>query len=189
MYSFFPLESQIKIGVNSSFHGIWNTTAAGNSLPATAGYSSGQYYPNHQPRNLFDGNWTSGLCSYGVCNISVFQVPCGANTGVFVTLISGPFILTAFRIVNGRYGSVRDPMKMTIEGSNQSGAALTLVSSWTLLYNGTTGLDIAGAINTAGIQQRLDNNQRSFDSYRFLVTQKRGADTCVEYSEIELYGY
>lgn len=80
-------------------------------------------------------------------------------------------------------------MKMTIEGSNQSGAALTLGSSWTLLYNGTTGLDIAGAINTAGIQQRLDNNQRSFDSYRFLVTQKRGADTCVEYSEIELYGY
>jgi hypothetical protein len=92
-------------------------------------------------------------------------------------------------MVKGNFSAARDSTKMTIEGSNQIGTSLTFGSSWTLLYNGTTGLDIDTGPSNAGVKQTLVNNQLQFSSYRFLITAKRGYDTCAEYSEIELYGY
>jgi hypothetical protein len=186
----FSTESKQEIGANSTVYPIWNTTVGGNSVPSSIGTLSGEYWTDHRPSNVFDGNWTSSFCSYGaVCNYSRFDVHCGENTGVYVTLQDGPIILTGFLVVSGEYGYDRDPTKMTIEGSNQNGIALTLGSSWTLLYNGTTGLNTVQTQNTPGIQQSLDDNELHFDSYRFLISQKRGVQTCVEYSEIELFGY
>lgn len=149
---------------------------------------SGQYWYTQNVTNVFDGRSDTYYCSYGTCNSVSSNLSCGQNTGLYVTLKRGPFILNAFRIVRGTFVS-RDPLRMTIEGSNQDGMNLTLGSSWTFLYNGTTGLDVIAPLNSPGIQQSLGNNQLSFSSYRFLITEKRGFQTCAEYAELELYGY
>ena len=65
---------------------------------------------------------------------------CGTNTGFYITFKNGPFLLRAFRIRPGHYNEARDPSTITIEGSNLADTFLTLGSSWTLIYNGSTGL-------------------------------------------------
>ena len=169
-------------------YAVWNTSAGDDSLASSSGYSNSQYWYLDSPQNVFDGNLSSVFAIYGVCNVSFTGIECGLNTGVYVTRQKGPFILTAFRIVTGHVSRNRDPIMLTIEGSNQNGATLILGSSWTLLYNGTAGLDIHPGILKAGTRQTIVDNQMQFASYRFLVTEKRGNHTCVEYAEIQLFG-
>ncbi len=57
---------------------------------------------------------------------------------------------------------------MTIEGSNQVLSALTLGSSWALIYNGATGLDSDPSWGSYGSTQTLSNSI-SYASYQILV--------------------
>jgi hypothetical protein len=79
---------------------------------------------------------------------------CGENTGIYLTLNSGPFTLVAFYFVTGGYSQLRDPLTITIEGNQ---AALTLGSNWKLIYNGSTGLKNDPGRSTMGIIQTLPN--------------------------------
>ena len=187
--SAFFTESLISLAGNTGVYAIWNTTAGGNSLTSSPGFSTGRYWYSQNVTNVFDGLWDTFYCGYGQCNVSFPDVSCGQNTGLYVTLQHGPFILSAFRMVKGNFSSTRDPMRITIEGSNQNGMNLTFGSSWTPLYNGTAGLDINPGFRNAGVKQSLVNNQLRFSSYRFLILAKRGNETCTEYAEIELFGY
>lgn len=83
----------------------------------------------------------------------------------------------------------RDPLTITIEGSNQSISALMLGSSWTLIYNGSTGLNPDPGRNNSGIIQNMSNNTSWYTSYRILVTSKRHISDAVHFGEIELLGY
>jgi hypothetical protein len=168
---------------------VWNVSAGEDSFPATSGYYQGQYWPLHKPDNVFDDNLNTELCSYGFCNVSYYDFNCGTNTGVYVTTQYAPFVLDAFRTATGSYGPWRDPLTITIEGSNQNGSNLTLGSSWTLIYNGTSGLSTNPGRNMLGTKQILLNNTLSFASYRFLIVEKRDNNTCVEYAEIQLFGH
>lgn len=168
-------------------YAVWDTRAGGNSTPATAGYTQGSLYPPGLPNSLFDGDLTTTLDMYGVCNISYYGAECGENTGVYAVSRRGAFVLTAFRIGTGYYGSSRDPMFMTIEGSNQTDSSLTLGSSWTLLYNGTSGLAVHPGLFSWGIKQTVSNNSLAFTSYRFLILSKRDSESCVEFSEIQVF--
>lgn len=78
---------------------------------------------------------------------------------------------------------------MTIEGSNQMGTALSQGSSWTLIYNGTTGLDDDPDRKNIGVMILLPMNLKIFSSYRLLITSKRGNGNLVQYSELQLFGY
>ena len=166
---------------------IWNTTAGQNGSPSTPGTGIGTYWSGDSPKNVFDGNWASSFASYGVGNASWWSNTSGVNVGVYLTIPTSPFILKAFRFITTTNTYNRDPMKLTIEGSNLVGSALTLGSSWTLIYNGTTGLDIDPGRTQPGVQQILNGNVSPFSSYRFIITKKRYIDTCVNYAEIELY--
>ena len=168
-------------------YAIWNTTAGQNSVPATPGTGFGQYYFPHSPKNVFDGNWTTRLCSFGSSNGSRGSSEGGVNTGVYLTVPDTSFALKGFRIVRGTFSTSRDPSTLTIEGSNEIGSALTLGASWTLLYNGTAGLDVDPGNFQPGIRQDLLNNTLTFSSYRFLMTAHQGNATCIEYSEIQMY--
>ena len=170
-------------------YAIWNTTAGQNSVPSSEGLGIGNYYYNQYARNLFDGNWTTAISLYGVGNASTSTTTAGLNTGVYLTIPGDPFFLKAFRFVTTPSSDLnRDPLKVTIEGSNLNGSALTLGSSWTLIYNGTTGLDATSGRTQPGIRQTLNNNASAFSSYRFLFTQRRGTSAyCIELVEIELY--
>jgi hypothetical protein len=178
---------QVAINTNVSVFGIWNTTAGQDSMATTPGYNPGQYWPDYSPANVFDGNRTTPYASYGTGNFSYFSLRNGVDTGVYVTVPGDPFYLTAFRVVRAHVSVNRDPLTMTVEGSNQSGSALILGSSWTLIYNGSSGLDISPSNDLPGTRQILYDNVSLFSSYRFIFTSKRSLETCVEITEIEMF--
>ena len=122
--------------------------------------------------------------SYGACNITATGLLCGVNTGFYTTFNNGPFLLRAFRIGSGALSGARDPLTMTIEGSNAASALLTLGSSWTLIYNGSAGLDIDPGRKMFG-QTRTVNHAIWYSSFRLLVLTKRGVETASEYTEVE----
>jgi hypothetical protein len=80
-------------------------------------------------------------------------------------------------------------MRITIEGSNQSSSALLFGSSWTLIYNGSSGLDSDPGRYTFGLTQFISNNVISYESYRLLITSKRSLSNAVQYSEVQFLGY
>lgn len=181
----------LRIPSTVNISAVWNTTAGHNSLPATPGTGIGNYFPPLSPQNVFDGDWATSFASYGFGYASIPTATGGLNTGVYLTIPGDPFVLNAFRIVTtGSVEVTRDPLKLTIEGSNLIGSALTLGSSWILIYNGTTGLDINPGRTKPGICQTINNNTSTFSSYRFLFTERRAGDIyCIDYKEIELYSF
>ena len=133
---------------------------------------------------MFDGDLTTAHTSFGSCSSSVYLSTCGVNTGVYLTLNGGPYTLTGFYVGTEHSDSTRDPLTFTIEGSNAAGALLPLGPSWTLIYNGSTGLTQDPSRNVYGKLQMLINPWTPFKSYRFLVTSVRGAPSCASYTEL-----
>ena len=174
---------------NDTIQAIWNTTAGGDSTPAISGYSTGTYWPSQPPAAAFDNNFTSEYTNHGNCNYTWFSFTCGKNTGLYFTLDSGPFIFVAFYFVTNVDTTARDPLTITIEGSNQNASALILGSSWVLIYNDSTGLTNDPGRSTMGAMQTLPNSPVFFTSYRLLVTSQRGYATCTSYSEFVIIGH
>lgn len=116
------------------------------------------------------------------------SLDCGVNTGFYLTLQTGAVLLSAMRICTATSLSQRDPMTMTVEGSNQTAATLTLGSSWTLIYNGSTGLTSDPGRGNYGLTQTFSNSI-SYSSYRILITSVRNFTYTVQYAEVELIGY
>ena len=106
------------------------------------------------------------------------------STGLYLTLNGGPFTLVGFSVGTQNHSTARDPLTFTIEGSNATEASLRRGSSWTLIYNGSTGLTPDPGRYAYGTLQMLSNPSEPFKSYRFLVTSVRGAPTCASYSEL-----
>jgi len=84
----------------------------------------------------------------------------------------------------------RDPITVTLEGSNETSIdMLQMASSWTLIYNGSTGISatVDPGRNTYVTPQNFTNT-KAFVSYRLLVTSQRGADIGTQYSEAQILG-
>ena len=168
---------------NESVYGVWNTTAGRDSLPSTVGSGVSTYWPGETPSNAIDNNITSSYTNHGVCNTSVHGISCGGNTGFYVTVNNGPIILNAFYFITSLLYQNRDPLTITIEGSNQNSSLLTFGSSWTLIYNGSSGLTINPGRSKKGTTQILQNLPAAFASYRVLITSKRGIESSTSYTE------
>ena len=168
---------------------IWNTTAGGDSLPSTPGWTTGTYWPSEPANDLFDGNLSTPYTNHGMCNSSASSrtLECGENTGLYLTLKNTSIVLAAFLVGTNNWLSSRDPLTFTVEGSNLHGTALTLGTSWTLIYNGSSGLVPDPGLARLGTLVLLDNPSMSFGSYRFLTTSKRGIGTSMSYSELLLF--
>ncbi|CAF1060044.1 unnamed protein product [Adineta steineri] len=176
---------------NENVYDIWNTTAGSDSIYAVSGYSVGSYYPDQPAQAAFDGNLTTVACNYGPCSYGSESQTCGENTGFYLTMNSGPKVLTGFYTgsASESWTRVRDPMTITIEGSNSNGLALTLGSSWTLIYNGSAGFITDPGRSAWGTLQLILNPSIAFASYRLLVTSKEGIESCASYSEILFFMY
>jgi hypothetical protein len=146
--------------INQTIYGIWNTTAGGNSYQSVAGYSSGNYPPTQGPAQAFDGSTSTKYINFGTCNSTVGASlnQCGDNTGLYLMPRQGATLLLGFTFCTSDSYPQRDPMIVTVEGSNQPLPVLTLGSSWTLIYNGSAGLDTDPGRNTCGVTQLLSNN-------------------------------
>ena len=175
--------------ISSSLVALWNTKAGGNGTSSVEGTGTGSFYPGETPAQAFDRNATTRYTNHGSCNWAAYDLDCGEDTGLHLTLLQGPAVLRAFRFMKEAANFPnRDPMTVTIEGSNQTGAALMLGSAWTLLYNGSSGITANSTRGTYGLTKELFNNTMAYSRYRVLVTSKRANQTCTSYSELELLG-
>lgn len=114
---------------------------------------------------------------------------CNDNSRLYLTLHNEPINLVAFYFVTSPICWKRDPLTITIEGSNLNGFALTLGSSWTLIYNDSAGLISTSGRSSSGTLQILLNVPMQFASYRLVITSKKGIQTSTSYSEFVLIGY
>jgi len=180
---------QLLTDTNEITIGLWNTIAGGNQTISTPGLCVGCYFPPQMPENAFDQNINTKYTHFGSCGVSVYSPTCGINTGIYIPLRRGSSLLLAFRFCTANSLSGRDPLTVTIEGSNQPYSAFILSSSWTLIYNGSTGLDIDPGRSSYGIMQNLTSNTAWYKSYRILISSKRNlTQYAVQYGEIELFG-
>lgn len=173
--------------------GIWNTTAGGDSRNATPGRSVGQY-PNttEGPQQIIDYNVSTKYNSYGNVNVSMRSVTAGVGTGFYVTMAVGACLVTGVQFATANDAPQRDPLTMTLEGSNVTyPPLLSEGSSWILIYSGPTGISSTNASfprSTYAEPQNFTNTLR-FTSYRFIMTSQRANASNLQYSEAHLLGY
>ncbi|CAF0798638.1 unnamed protein product [Adineta steineri] len=184
-----PITTLISLdSIDRVIYGVHDTRINQDSQASGPGLSSGHYPTDHSPYSACDGNFRTKYLSYGRCSDHIHEVACGSDTGFYVELKRGAALVTGLQICTGNDFPERDPLTVSLEGSNQSGASLILGSSWTLIYNGPSGLEKDPGRLTCGIMQ-LMNNLIQYKSYRFLVSSKRGYGNSVQYSEVKLFGY
>ncbi|CAF2444493.1 unnamed protein product [Rotaria sp. Silwood2] len=176
---------------NETVYAIWNTIAGGNSSPILTNEIVDIYYPDNSPDALFDYYMTTEYTNYGSCSSSYLSmlITCGENTGWYLTLDNSFFSLVAFSVGTNTNYPQRDPLTITIEGSNLYGNELIFGWSWTLIYNGSTGLKYSPGRSTLGVLQTIPYFPIPFANYRVLVTSKRGIETCTSYTEFMMIGY
>ncbi|CAF3960759.1 unnamed protein product [Rotaria magnacalcarata] len=183
---------QVLTSNNETVYGVWNTTAGSDSNPASNGTGIGKYFPGQGPYTVFDKNTSTKYVNFGNCNnITTGSPDCAQNTGLYLTLQRDASLLVAFRLATANSYLLRDPLTITIEGSNKNSTELTRGLSWTLLYRGSSGISINQTRLTYGSMQWLPKNSESYASYRFLVNlaMNNGANIpFIQYSEVELFG-
>jgi hypothetical protein len=169
----------------STIGGVWDTIAGGQSKLAIPGTGMGTYLAGQTPSNLSDNQLSTKYTSRGNSNGGNNSIA-GLNTGFHVTVAQCQPILSGFSFGNAFPNSEREPVRVTVEGTNCTN--LSNCASWTLIYTGSTGLDTAATTAAYGNFQMISNTI-SFKSYRFLVIQKRAISSHVSYGEVKLYGY
>ena len=173
--------------VKRKVYGVYNTSVGGDSVEAKPGTKSGNYMPKESPDEACDGSVSTKYLSFGPCwEGHDAHTTCGMNTGFYLELEQGSTLVNGLKICTANDIPARDPILISLEGSNMTGADLTFGSSWTLLYNGTSGLHINPRRKQCGRIQ-LFNNTKEYTSYRFLVSDKRKPVNCCQYSEVKLY--
>jgi hypothetical protein len=168
--------------------GLYNTRAGQN----TGGFNGIYSNANEQPPCAIDSNTLTKYLNFGGTDCSgctVYQP--GIGTGYFVTpSISNATVARALFFATANDSPNRDPITVTLEGSNATtDAQLHQGSSWTLIYNGSTGISSTvsiGRVTYAAQQTFL--NLKVFASYRLLVTSQRDNDSAVQYSEAQIFG-
>ena len=113
----------------------------------------------------------------------------GADTGFYVTpTLTSTSVTNGLLFATGGDFPERDPITVTLEGTNLT--APNASSSWVLIYNGSTGIDLSTVINrlTYGTLQVFPNTI-AYRSYRLLITSQRAAQDSIQYSEAHIMSY
>lgn len=169
--------------------GLWNTTAGGNGSLSRPGEGPGTYKHDRPPIDGMDYNILTRYKSYGSCGNNSNASECGINTGLHWIFGSCASLIVGLQFSTGERDQNRDPLTITIEGSNQNSSNLLLGSSWTMIYNGSTGLENVTDRTKYGTVVWMLDNVLWFTSYRLLVTSKRGPSDSVDYADVHFFGY
>jgi hypothetical protein len=168
--------------------GICNTTVGGDSTPSNiSGTSECNFYPNEIPSYAIDNDYSTKYTNFGNGSLSTSSITNGCYTGFYVIPSIGPSILEAIQFVTGNNLPDRDPITITIEGTNST-SLLAIGNSWSLIYSGSSGLDNNPGRYSLGIRHTF-NNKIAYKSYRLLIITKRASGNGVQYSEAILLGY
>ncbi|HYE14708.1 MAG TPA: choice-of-anchor Q domain-containing protein [Pyrinomonadaceae bacterium] len=162
--------------------GVTATAGDNSSTLSNEGTSLSEYPPGQSPDKAIDNDATAG---------SKYLNFAETGSGLIVTaLTNGPqTVVSGFRVATAEDAPERDPVTVTLEGTNDPGATETFNSAWTLLYSGPSGLSTDPGRNTFGTQINFTNTT-AYRSYRFLVTGVRNAAAAnsMQFSELELIG-
>jgi hypothetical protein len=168
--------------------GLYNTSAG-----QSTGGSDGRYsVPSEYPQFALDHNLSTKYFNFGNDgNYGVVVEQAGQNTGFIVVAANGmATVANGLRFATANDNPNRDPIGVTLEGSNKTdNVSLAMGSSWTLLYNGSTGISaFVDSGRETYVSPQWFNNAVAFISYRLLITSQRGADNGVQYSEAQILG-
>ena len=181
---FLVLSTELDVQPNT-VQGVWTTFAGGPSSLSSAGSTAGTYPSAQGVSSLFDDNTASLYSNRGNSSGGTNAIA-GLNTGFYVTIAQCQPVLTGFSFGYTSANPEREPLTVTVEGTNC--ANLPACISWTLLYNGSSGLDISPTNATYGVLETVSNTV-SYQTYRFLVLTKRALSPYVSYSDVEFFGY
>ncbi|CAF3697369.1 unnamed protein product [Adineta steineri] len=169
-------------------YGVHDTRISHDSRAAQSGPGIVEYPKEEPPAYACDGDTSTKYLNFAPCLYSENSIQCGLHTGFYLELKGNASLVTRLQICTADDFPARDPLTVSLEGSNHSGSNLTLGSSWALIYNGSSGLEDDPGRRTCGIIQ-LINNSIQYTSYRFLVSSKRSSESSVQYSELKLFEY
>ncbi|UJR17662.1 hypothetical protein I4U23_004558 [Adineta vaga] len=174
--------------IDDTVYGVYRTRAGHDSVESMFIFDRypGQHPIKEAPDMACDGNISTKYLSFGECRSSSDVCVGGVNTGFYLTLRQNATIATGLQICTGKDDPGRDPLVITLEGSNESGEALTKGNSWTHIYEGSSGLFDDPGRGACGKLQSFNNLNR-YASYRFLVIDKREKKNCVQYAEVLLF--
>jgi hypothetical protein len=167
--------------------GISATTIGGNDTVATAGTGSGQFPAAESPPNAIDQSTGTKYLNFGNGASGVTSATKGVGTGFYVTPVFGSSIANAIKLATANDSPNRDPLTVSLEGSNATGANLDLGSSWTLIQSSINlGIGADPGRLTSGPLVTFANTT-PYTSYRVLVQSQRGIDNSTQYSELNLF--
>lgn len=109
----------------------------------------------------------------------------GVNTGFLITPKAGAKIVAAIQFATANDSEERDPVSITVEGSNAEDAIKAQGSDFTLIYSGPGGLENVLDRNHWGHTVTF-TNATAYKSYRVLITATRGEASGTQYSEVRL---
>jgi hypothetical protein len=113
---------------SGTVYAVWNTFALGSNTLATAGSTgAGTYLVGQGPTNLFDNNFNTKYSSRGNSSTGTNSYA-GLNTGFIMTIAECQPVLNGFRFGNAYNNSDREPLTVTIEGTNCAVIISTVVS-------------------------------------------------------------
>ena len=111
----------------------------------------------------------------------------GVDSGLLITPKKGSTIVTAFQFYTGNDMPERDPLTVTLEGSNDPTATKEGCKNFTLIYQGTGGLDNDPDRGNSGVQVTFPNTT-AYTTYRLLVTKTRATTDGCQFGEFTLFG-
>ncbi|CAF1363969.1 unnamed protein product [Adineta steineri] len=168
------------ISPNDIIVGIFNTSTGSSS-----GVNVGNWVSDESPSSAFDGDINTKYLNYAAGDTSITG---GLQSGFYVTPLIGRSIATGIQFATANDNFERDPITVTLEGSNNASAQLSLGASWKLIYSGSTGIYASvdpGRMTYVAMQNF--NNTLAYTSYRLLATSKRASSYGVQYSEVNIY--
>ena len=165
-------------------YGVYNTVAGGDSTAAIGAPTAqaGTYNPGESAASAIDGSLSTKYCIYNSSHSDV-------ATGFYVTPSIGQSIVKSIQFATANDAPGRDPLTITLEGSNST-TNLTTGIAWTTIFTGGAGLDANPGRAAWGAAIAI-NNDAAFTSYRLLVTSVRdavGGSHLTQFSEVKLCG-
>jgi len=158
------------------------TRGAPNHLAATGDFG-GTSGSDEQVSNAIDGDLSN---KYFNKALSASGSP-GIDTGFVITPRHGATIITGIQLATANDQPDRDPLTISIEGSNDPDADKATGKGFTLIYKGPSGLSTDPGRNTWG-QAVAFTNSDSYKSYRVLITETRANADATQFSEVRLLG-
>jgi len=161
------------------------TTKGRSNVLAEAGDFGGTSSNDEQAANAIDGNLGTKYFNKAQND----DGSAGVDTGLVVTPHLGATVVTGIQFATANDMPDRDPLTITLEGSNATDADKAKGKGFTLIYKGPSGLTKDPGRSNWG-QVIAFANTGSYKTYRVLITQVRGGDNAdaTQFSEVKLVG-